>query len=61
MNRDQFFYEDIVLRPLKTPSEIASILHLRDEIDLSVHASSGTQFAALEKKETNKGSLLPSN
>lgn len=55
-----FNSEDIVLRHLKTPSEIASVLHLRDEIDLSAHAACGAQFAALEKKETSLGSYLPS-
>lgn len=51
-----FNSEDIVLRHLKTPSEIASVLHLRDEIDLSAHAACGARFAALEKKETSLGS-----
>lgn len=58
--REPFCCEDIVLRPLKTPSDIASILHLRDEIDLSVHTTFGAQFAALEKKETGWVLLLPS-
>lgn len=51
-----FKSEDIVLRHLKTPSDIASILHLREEIDLSVHAACGAQFAALEKKEMSSDS-----
>ncbi|AEG93110.1 hypothetical protein [Ramlibacter tataouinensis] len=45
--------QDVVLRHLKTPAEIASVLHLREEIDLSVHAAAGPQFAVLEKKETS--------
>lgn len=43
----------VALRHLKTPAEIASILHLRDEIDLSAHAGASPNFLALEKKETN--------
>lgn len=49
-------FDEVVLRPLKTAADIASVLHLRDEIDLSVHAASGPQFGALEKKETSAGS-----
>lgn len=41
----------VTLRHLKTPAQIAAILHLRDEIDLS--AQTGANFLALEKKETN--------
>lgn len=59
-NATSFKSEDIVLRHLKTPAEIASVLHLRDEIDLSAHATCGAQFAALEKKETRLGSSLRS-
>ena len=47
--------EAVTLRHLKTSSEIESVLHLREEIDLSVHASASSNFAALEKKETNWG------
>jgi hypothetical protein len=43
----------VVVRHLRTPGEIASVLHLRDEIDLSVHAASGRHFEILEKKETS--------
>lgn len=43
----------VELRHLKTPGEIARILHLRDEIDLSVHTAAGSAFAQLEKKETS--------
>lgn len=41
------------LHRLRTPSQVATVLHLRDEIDLSVHAAAGSQFFHLEKKETS--------
>lgn len=44
-------FDQIVLRHLKGQAEIESVMHLRDEIDLSVHAAAGLQFMALEKKE----------
>ena len=45
---------DVVMQHLRSPAEIASVLHLREEIDLSVHAASGLrEFEALEKKETS--------
>lgn len=44
----------VVLRHLRTPAQVAAVLHLREEIDLSVHAAADPQhFSALEKKETN--------
>jgi hypothetical protein len=47
----------VTLRPLRTAREIASVLHLRDEIDLSVHTGAGRpDFHSLEKKETNAAS-----
>lgn len=46
----------VVLRHLQTAREIESVLELRAEIDLSVHASVSSNFASLEKKETNWGS-----
>lgn len=46
-----FSVDDVVVRHLKTPAQIAGVLHLREEIDLSVHAAAGPQFEALEKKE----------
>ena len=47
----------VVLRHLRTPAEIASILFLRDEIDLSVHTAAGRrQFEELEKKEMSAAS-----
>jgi len=51
--RRPFSIEDLVLRHLRTPAEIAGVLHLREEIDLSVHAAAGPHFATLEKKETS--------
>jgi hypothetical protein len=43
--------DSVVLRHLRSQKEIESVLHLRNEIDLSVHHSAGSNFAALEKKE----------
>ena len=51
----------VVLHHLRTPSEIAEIVHLRGEIDLSVHAAAGPHFERLEKKETSAGSSAVSN
>lgn len=48
--------ESVVLRHLKTREQIESVLHLREEIDLSVHSSASSNFASLEKKETSWGS-----
>ena len=44
------------IQHLRTSAEIAGILHLRDSIDLSVHARLGADFNELEKKEINAGS-----
>lgn len=46
-------FDLVELHPLKTRADIATVLHLRDEIDLSVHAAAGLHFEALEKKETS--------
>lgn len=46
----------VVLSHLRSPCEIEAVRHLRDEIDLSVHAAAGSQFLTLEKKETSAGS-----
>lgn len=54
-------FDGLILRHLTTPSEIESVLHLREEIDLSVHSSASSNFASLEKKETNWGLCSPSN
>lgn len=43
--------EAVVLHHLKSEGEIAGILHLREEIDLSAHRADAN-FAHLEKKET---------
>lgn len=51
----------VVLRHLRTPAEIESVLELRDEIDLSVHASVSSNFTSLEKKETSWGLCSPSS
>jgi hypothetical protein len=60
--RDAFQIHDVVLHHLRTPAEIASIVSLRDEIDLSVHAAAGRQqFESLEKKETSAGSCSVSS
>lgn len=59
--RRPFSIDDLVLRHLSTPSEIARVLHLREEIDLSVHAAAGPHFATVEKKETSAGLYLVLN
>ena len=50
------FVERVVLVPLETPQQIATVLHLRDGIDLSVHAAAGRDFVELEKKEMRAAS-----
>jgi hypothetical protein len=52
---------DVVLHRLRGPGAVKEIVHLRDEIDLSVHAAAGPQFGMLEKKETNAGSCTASS
>jgi hypothetical protein len=52
--------DDVVLHRLRSPAEVEEIVHLRDEIDLSVHAAAGPQFGMLEKKETSAGSCAGS-
>lgn len=49
------------LHRLRTPEQVATVLHLRGEIDLSVHAAAGPQFEHLEKKETNWASSSASS
>jgi hypothetical protein len=44
----------VVLRHLKSGEEIADILHLRGEIDLSAHQGD-SNFAELDKKEMKSG------
>jgi len=53
--REFFAAQEVVLRHLKKPEEITSVLHLREEIDLSVHVAAQPHFATLEKKETSAG------
>ena len=48
--------DEVTLRHLRTPSQIGTVLHLREEIDLSAHVAAARDFANLEKKETNAGS-----
>lgn len=49
-----FATQDVTLRHLKGAAEIATVLHLRGEIDLSAHTAAGAEeFARLEKKETS--------
>lgn len=53
----EFATQDVTLRHLKSAEEIATVLHLRGEIDLSAHTAAGAdEFARLEKKETSAGS-----
>ena len=49
------------LHHLRTPAQIAAVLHLRGEIDLSVHAAADRDFARLEKKETRWASCSALN
>ena len=49
------------LHRLRTPEQVATVLHLRDEIDLSVHAAAGPHFLHLEKKETSWASSWDSS
>lgn len=53
--------ERLSIRQLRTPAEIEAILHLREAIDLSVHAASGPEFIAREKKETRAASWARSS
>ena len=61
MSRAASHEAGLTLRALDGPDEISSILHLRREIDLSVHAAAGPQFERLEKKETSSAVRSPSN
>ncbi|GAC1526768.1 MAG: hypothetical protein NVS2B4_03690 [Ramlibacter sp.] len=53
--------DKVKLHRLKTPAQIATVLHLRDAIDLSVHSVASRDFFDLEKKEMNAGSCSASN
>jgi dihydroorotase len=59
MRRANSSFDQVVLRHLTTRAEIDSVQHLREEIDLSVHAAAGPHFFALEKKEMSSGLSLP--
>lgn len=52
---------EVQLVHLRTPGEIARVLSLRDEIDLSVHTAAGRSFHELEKKETSWASSVRSS
>lgn len=52
---------ELTLQRLRTCSEIATIRHLRDEIELPSSVRSDPSFCALEKKETRTASLARSN
>ena len=62
LERDALQVEDVVLHHLRSPADIKSIVPLREEIDLSVHAAAGAQhFERLEKKETSAVSSTASS
>lgn len=48
--------EDLHLRGLRTPQEIAGILHLRRQINLPAAVLADPGFPRLEKKETSPAS-----
>jgi hypothetical protein len=52
--------DDLVLRHLRTPSDIDGVRFLRSQIDLS-HSAGNPRFEAEEKKEMNSVSPSPSN
>jgi hypothetical protein len=54
-------FEAVTLRHLTTREQIESVMHLREEIDLSAHTSASSDFASLEKKETSWGSSTRSS
>jgi hypothetical protein len=47
---------EVQLRALTTPREVASIQHLRRQIQLPAGVLASPGFATLEKKETKRGS-----
>ena len=51
----------VTLRPVEGAAELAAILPLRAEIDLSAQAAAGPHFELLEKKETSAGASSPSS
>lgn len=56
-----FPVQELELRHLTTREEIEEVLHLRENIDLSVHTAAGGEFETLEKKETSAGLWEPSS
>ena len=42
--RSPYALDEVVLRHLKSVDEIATVMHLREEIDLSAHTASGRHF-----------------
>ena len=59
--QSQSLADSLTLHRLRTPEQIATVLHLRGEIDLSVHAAAGGDFLRLEKKETKWASCWASS
>jgi hypothetical protein len=56
VHREVIDLPSLAIHHLRTPAEIARILHLRENIDLSIHARAGGEFERLEKKETSAAS-----
>ncbi len=52
--RQEISAGELWLHGLKTPGEIADIMHLRSQIRLPDHVVSDPGFAVLEKKETKQ-------
>jgi hypothetical protein len=52
--------DQLELVRLTTPAGIRGVLHLRENIDLSMHAAADGEFRALEKKEMSWALFLPS-
>jgi len=48
--------DELEIRPLRQPDEIARVLHLRQEIHLPSAALADPEFASREKKETSTAS-----
>jgi hypothetical protein len=51
--------DELWLHGLKSPREMADIMHLRRQIQLPAHVLADPGFAVLEKKETNRASSRP--
>lgn len=59
--RGELPLHELEFRPLRTPSEIADIQHLRSGIHIPAAALGAEDFGTLEKKETRKASSGHSN